>query len=572
MTPDEQQTLEFLKAEVTALKARVAALENQQQLPSGAQEGTPQSFEPLREGRHFRIRRAETASPRSSSIAHPDRNRLEEYIGGRLLNWVGALIVVFAVAYFLKWSFDNRIIGEMGRCILGLISGVAFMTAGHICQKKGYRIYSHGLIGAGVAIIYLACFAAVNYYHLITPYVAFALMFITALTTGILSAMDNAPVIAVMAAIGGFLVPFLMGSHSAQATALLSYVLILDLGVLFLAYYRQWIILDALALIGTAVISVFAQTLNWQVWPGQAFLTIFLILFITVSANYNRRSGSSNRSILFLSSLFFSLVSFGNLNDHLGDWRGLFTLAGAVIFLFSYYFPLISRGTTAGFRRSLLVWALVFALLTAPSHLNDVYCTIAWLAVAAVLFYLSWYFSNKTSWVTALAITIVVFNVVLGAYVQPYMVPVFNQASLLLALCCIDLLLALLAMPRIFPGMVFLSVGLAAVTVAILFYLVHFDINNAIYYYQAIPSYVFLIPVAWALISSLVLFIGVRRKNRTVRLLSLVLYGVVIMRTLFYDLRQLDIVYKILVLLAIGFIALAISFFYQKKMKGDVLR
>lgn len=572
MTPDEQQTLEGLKAELTALKARVAALENQQQFPAVAEQAAPQPPESPTAGRHLRTKGAETVSSRPSTTAQPDRNRLEEYIGGRLLNWVGALIVVFAVAYFLKWSFDNRIIGEMGRCILGLISGIAFMTAGQICQKKGYRIYSHGLIGAGIAIIYLASFAAVNYYHLITPYVAFALMLVTALTAGILSALDNAPVIAVMAVVGGFMVPFLMGSPSAQATALLSYVLILDLGVLFLAYYRQWIILEALALIGTAVISVIAQTLNLPVWPGQAFFTVFLILFIAVSANYDRRSGSSNRSILFLSSLFFSLLSFGNLNDHLGGWRGLFTLAGAVIFLLAYYLPFISRGTTAGFRRSLLLWALAFALLTAPLHLNDVYCTIAWLAVAAVLFCLSRYFANKISWVTALVIIIAVFNVVLGTYVQPYLMPVFNQASLLLALCALDCLLALLALPRLFPDKVFLSLGLAAVTVAILFYLVHFDINNAIYYYQANHSYVFFIPVAWALISSLALFIGVRRKNRTLRLLSLVLYGVAIIRTLFYDLRQLDIVYKILVLLAIGFIALAISFFYQKRMKGDVLR
>jgi len=576
MNSDEQQTLQSLQAEIDALTARVAALESQQRSQAFTQV-LPASSDSRKASIKTRIFGnpptdiPENVNIPNSTPPYHDRSRLEEYIGGRLLNWAGALIVVFAVAYFLKWSFDNQIIGEMGRCILGLVAGIAFMVSGQFCQKRGFRVYAQGLIGAGIAIIYLSSFAAVNYYHLIPPYIAFALMFITAITGGILAALDNAPATAVMATVGGFLVPFLMGSHTGRVIPLLSYVLILDLGVLFLAYYRQWLLLDIMALIGTAVISGVAQSLNWQVWPGQAFLTAYLILFIIVAANYNYRTKNHDQVLLFFSTVIFTAMSFGNVIDKIDDWRGLFTLSLAVIFMLFYYLPLITSKTTVHFRRWLLVWALIFALLTAPLHLNDIYCPIAWLAVAALLSYLAWHFNKRLPFITALVIITSVFFTALDSYVQPYLMPVFNQASLLLILCTIDWLLALIIIPRMYPGKIYPLLALSAAVVCTLFYLVQFDINNAIYYCQANQSYSFLIPVAWALISTLVLFAGVRTNNKAIRLLSLVLYGVVIIRTLFYDLRQLDIVYKILVLLAIGLIALAISFFYQKRMKGDVL-
>lgn len=576
MSHDEQHTLQTLQAEIDALKTRVAALENKaESLPSASQPAAASS-ESRSNLRKLRApNKTYQPDPGASTLARPtasaDHSNLEEYIGGRILNWIGALIVVFAVAYFLKWSFDNQIIGEMGRCIMGLISGITMMTAGQICHKRGYHLYAQGLFGAGIAIIYLSSFAAVNYYHLITPYVAFTLMFITAITGGILSALDNAPATAIMATIGGFLVPFLMGSHTGQVIPLLSYVLILDLGVLFLAYYRQWLALDILALIGTLIISGVAQTMNWQVWSGQAFLTVYLVLFIAVAANYDHRTRNHNQLLLFFTTVFFSTISFGNVIERIEDWRGLFTLALAGVFLIIYFLPVIAKNTTIHFRKWLLIWAMFFALLTAPLHLNDVYSAIAWLAVAAALLYMSRHFYKQALFIAALAIIAAVFATTMGSYVRPNMIPVLNQATGLLLLCTVDWLLALAVSTRLFTGRIYLPLTLSAVVISTLFYLAQFDISNAIYFYQINQSYTFLVPVTWAVISTLVLVIGVRRHSKATRLLSLVLYGVVIIRTLFFDLRQLDIVYKILVLLAIGLIALAISFFYQKRMKGDVL-
>lgn len=568
MGDEEQKRLDLILNELADLKRRMALLESRlAQISSRPVADAPPAIERQTGLPPQAVRTKQAESYAQTGIgAHLSEN----FIGGKLLNRIGALIVIFAVAYFLKWSFDNDIIGELGRCVLGLVSGAAFMLAGQFYLKKGYPVFAQGLTGAGIAIIYLSSYAAVNYYHLISPYAAFALMFITALVSGVLSALEDMPGTAVMATLGGFLVPFLMGSHSGEIVPLLSYVLVLDLGILFLAYYRRWLFLDVLALAGTGIISIVAFNMHWRVWYGEAFLIAYFLLFMGVTLIYHKQTRRDNLTLLLANSLFFSAFSYINLLDRLNNWLGLIGLGFAAVYISLYLFLSTRDKLTPLFAKALLTLGLIFALLTAPSQLDGVYCRMAWLAVAAVLLYFCDLVKSKPAFFITSVIVAATFASVFDRQVM-YPTPVFNQSSLIIALCIADWAGALFVNQRNFPHRQWQSLTLLIFVVATLFYLLAFDINNAIYYYQANQSFSFLIPVSWALVSSILLWLGVRRDNISLRMFSLLLFGIVIIRTLFYDLRQLDIAFKIMVLLAIGLISLAISFFYQKRMKGDSL-
>ncbi len=563
MDVDNQATIDSLVNEVEALKARIETLENrigQINYPTNNKESSSSS-------RPVYVKPAVLPPYEPTPRSRPAFS--ENFIGGKLLNRIGALIVIFAMAYFLKWSFDNHLIGELGRCVLGLLTGVGLITAGQIFLKKNYPVFAQGLIGAGIAIIYLSSYAAVNYYHLISPYMAFALMFLTALGSGVLAAVGNMPGTAVMATIGGFLVPFLMGSHTGQIVPLLSYIAILDVGVLFLAYYRRWVFLDLIALVGTAlIICVAAFNLNWTIWIGQAYLTGFLLLFMGVAA-INKHVIRFNQLVLFIGSgLIFIGASFINLTNKMIDWLGLISLSFTFIYLVYYWLLNVKSKPTPLFTKTILVIAMTLALLTAPLQLDGVYAQMAWLAAVAVLLYSGQLIHPKALFAIALFIVTAVFTSVFAMYTPAYPTPIFNKATLILALCTIIWFWAMLLNQRYYQRQL-TNFSLALFIAGTIFYLLDFNINNAIYYYQANQSFTFLIPISWALVSSLVLWLGVRQKNISVRMFSLVLFGLVIMRTLFYDLQQLDTAFKIMVLLAIGLISLAISFFYQKRMKGD---
>ncbi len=563
---DKELDLNQLSAELESLKMRVSKLEVQLMLAD--------SYAPMpMDGDSAKVNVEERAmlSPAVADPPKPPRpHRLSEnFIGGKLLNRIGALIVVFAVAYFLKWSFDNNIIGELGRCVLGLAAGIGMMAAGQLYVKKGYTMFSQGLTGAGIAVIYLSTYAAVNYYHLISPYAAFGLMFITAITAGIMAAAGNMSGTAAMAAIGGFLVPFLMGHHSSQMVPLLTYVFILDLGILFLALYRQWFFLDIMALTGTGLAALAAYHLEWQIWAGQAFLTAYLLMFIVVAGLYNHRTRKDNPLLLLAGGLLFSLFTFFNLQGEMQDWLGLVSLGLAAIYLVTFLLLRLRRLGTVFFSRAVLALALTFSLLTLPAQLQGVYNQMAWLAVAAACLYLSSVISNKYAYIIGV-IVIILTGLAVTAESHPR--PVLNKTTLILGLSAIDWFLALWAAVINYPRQKKLAAAIAVIITGIVFYLLHYDINNAIYFYRTNQSFAFFIPISWALVSSVILWLGVRRDDPSIRLFSLLLYGIVILRTVFYDLRQLDIVYKIMVLMVIGLIALAISFFYQQRMKGDELQ
>lgn len=584
---DKDLDLKQMSSELESLKMRVAKLEVQFML-TDSYANIPVDYDSAEDKDYAGVSVEERAilstivvPPDSDPNHHmkPDRavkasmalhyGLSEDFIGGRLLNRIGALIVVFAIAYFLKWSFDNNIIGELGRCVLGLAAGIGMMAAGQIYFKRGYTTFSQGLTGAGIAVIYLSTYAAVNYYHLISSFTAFALMFLTALTAGIMAAAGDAGATAALATIGGFMVPFLMGSHTGRIVPLLTYILILDLGILFMAYYRQWLFLNIIALLGTGLVTLAAFNMEWLIWNGQAFIVIYLILFIVVAGLYNHRTRNDNPFLLLAGAIIFGIFTYANLYLKMHDWLGFISLCLAAIYLGTFLLLRSRNLGTVFFSKTLLFLSLIFSLLAPPAQLQGMYHQMAWLAVAAASLYFSRSIRSNIAYIAGIIIIVMSISAITPE-IHPQ--PVFNSTTLLLSLIVVDWFMALWVAVANYPRQKTLAAAIAVIITGIVFYLLHYNINNAIYFYRANHSFAFLIPVSWALISSLVLWLGVQRDDPSIRLFSLLLYGIVILRTVFYDLRQLDIVYKIMVLMVIGLIALAISFFYQRRMKGDELQ
>jgi len=54
-------------------------------------------------------------SKQITSPSKPADSSLENAIGTRWIGRIGVLAILFGVAFFLKYSFDNKLIGETGR-------------------------------------------------------------------------------------------------------------------------------------------------------------------------------------------------------------------------------------------------------------------------------------------------------------------------------------------------------------------------------------------------------------------------------------------------------------------------
>jgi len=77
-----------------------------------------------------------TAPPRRDFRMPQLTSELEVAIGTSWLNRLGIIAILAAVAYFLKYSFDNDWIGPTGRVGVTLVLGVGLLLAGERYQRR----------------------------------------------------------------------------------------------------------------------------------------------------------------------------------------------------------------------------------------------------------------------------------------------------------------------------------------------------------------------------------------------------------------------------------------------------
>ena len=246
---------------------------------------------------------------------------LEEVIGARLMLWVGAIVLVLGVAFFLKYAFDNEWITESMRVALGIAAGLALVAAGDRFASRGYAAYGQIVAGGGIAVLFLAIYAAYSFYALIGQALAFVLMI--AVTAGAASLADRqrARGLALMAVGGGFVTPFLVGSGRDAQLTLFTYDALLVVGTLYLANRQNWPVLNVLSFVFTTftIVSwaaVFYTPAKWV--RTELFLTLFCVLFVLILRAGLRRDGWRSPSALVLAAapLLYHAASLAILGPH----------------------------------------------------------------------------------------------------------------------------------------------------------------------------------------------------------------------------------------------------------------
>jgi uncharacterized membrane protein len=84
--------------------------------------------------------------------------------------------------------------------------------------------------------------------------------------------------------------------------------------------------------------------------------------------------------------------------------------------------------------------------------------------------------------------------------------------------------------------------------------------------YNAVKTHIVKIgfPILWGVLAFLFLFIGMKRSNKTFRIVSLVLIAVILLKLFTYDIKDASEAGKIVAFIILGVVLLIISFMYQK--------
>ncbi len=176
---------------------------------------------------------------------------LEQRIGTKWVLVAGVITTLVGAGFFLKYAYDNNLIGPLGRVMIAAAAGLAALGVGEWTRRRDYGIAAKGLTALGFAILYATIFGAYNFYHLIAAGPAFLLSILITAAAMLYAVSLNEILAAFLALLGGYLSPVLLSTGENRPMGLFSYVTLLSAGGMLCAIFRKWRAVNVLAFLGT---------------------------------------------------------------------------------------------------------------------------------------------------------------------------------------------------------------------------------------------------------------------------------------------------------------------------------
>lgn len=322
---------------------------------------------------------------------------LEKFIGENLINKIGILILVLGISFFVKYAIDKNWINETARVAIGILSGSLVMGIAHKL-KKNYIAFSSVIVAGAISIYYFTIAIAFHDYHIFSQTVAFAIMVVITAFSAFVSINYNRQELAVLSLIGGFAVPFMVSTGQGNYAVLFTYIAILNVGILAIAYYKKWNLVTILSFVFTTLLflSWSFTEMNKDTFPHQGafiFATLFYFIFSITVVIHNVRNKGVFSTIEYFIITANTFIYFGIgltiIEDAKLDLKGLFTLSLA-IYNFIYTAILFKKfGLEKNAVYLLIALVLTFVTLTIPIQFEGNHITLFWACEAVMLFWLS---------------------------------------------------------------------------------------------------------------------------------------------------------------------------------------
>jgi uncharacterized membrane protein len=322
---------------------------------------------------------------------YPD---LEKFIGENLVNKIGIAILVLAIGFFVKYAIDNDWVGPAGRVGIGVLCGGILIGIAHRLRNS-YKAFSSVLVGGGLAIFYFTITLAYHEFHLFNQTTSFIILIVITCFAVALSLLYDKQELAVIALVGGMSSPFMVSNGSANYNALFIYLLVLNAGLLIIAYNKSWRILNISAFgLTVLVLGGIIYTLPKEAY-GTSFIyiTVLYLMFFAINiANNikeNKKFIASDFTILLINTaLYFSAGLYLLTMMNADMYRGLFSASLGALNLFLSYILFKTKKAEINILYLLIGITLTFISLTAPIQLHGHFITLFWAAETVLLYWL----------------------------------------------------------------------------------------------------------------------------------------------------------------------------------------
>lgn len=197
--------------------------------------------------------------------------------GGNTVLRVGVVLLFLGLAFLLRYATEGVVVPIELRYAGVAAAAIGLLGLGWWLRLRNSN-YGLMLQGTGIAVLYLTVFAAMRLHPLIDPGAALGLLVAVTVFSAILAITQDALGLACAAALGGFAAPILTSTGAGNHVALFSYFALLNAGILAIAWFKAWRLLNLIGFVGTFGIGfawgmrAYTPDLLWSTEP-------FLILF-----------------------------------------------------------------------------------------------------------------------------------------------------------------------------------------------------------------------------------------------------------------------------------------------------
>ncbi|OCA76873.1 beta-carotene 15,15'-monooxygenase [Chryseobacterium contaminans] len=234
-------------------------------------------------------------------------NPVFEFLKQNILTVIGIFTLVLGIGYFVKYAIDKNWIGETTRAGIGLCTGTAIILAGHFLRKN-YQTFASIITGGGIAVLYFTTTITFREYHLFSQNTAFIITSVITAVAIILSYYYRSEVLIIFSLIGGFTAPLMISSGENNYLFLFTYLTLLNIGMLAVAFLKHWKSVGWTAYIFTSIY-LFYWTVDLPELLSIVFYLInYIIFYIFALYHYFRKNELSVPDILMLALVNFSSI------------------------------------------------------------------------------------------------------------------------------------------------------------------------------------------------------------------------------------------------------------------------
>jgi len=528
------------------------------------------------EGKGYTQEPEVTVAPAAKKVAEKvsrETYKPTENLGFKIFGAVGFVLLMLGLFYLYSYAVDQGWIGILGRVVLGVAFSLAVLVTGEVFRRKEYEHFSQLITGGGVALFYFTMYAT---YHFQAYREALgmslgmntALLFLVMFFAVFLALRQNSVILTSFAFFLGYLAAFLTGeSHQMMISTI-----ILSVGLVMILWKKNWRIgfypvvasyllysiffFDSNVLSGTVVLPIVYYTIGYLV----CFFTLFNMLSIILKDEEN-----NIQNIIIMVINAFATFGFGLtvVWHYWHPFRGTFVVLLAAVYLGLTYFT--KQRELKNLSRTFFILCITFLSIAVYVQFEDFWVALTWAIEGFLLVYIGVKLDH-------LDLRYMGYIVLAAAAIRSLF---WDSTGLLFAertISMVSITLALYGATYLVSHvklegkeqLVQELLGIAGTVILTIALAIEITDSTGLLAAFSGNARQVLLSVVWSVESVILIVVGFLRKSSSLRTTGVVLFGISVMKILVIDLSNLEMIYRIVVTLIVGIIALGASFAYVK--------